>query len=52
MFSHESAAIELLVFVFGLIGVLLVAWLIHHQYERKTGKVVKKQHDPSEGRSL
>ncbi|WP_146012693.1 MULTISPECIES: hypothetical protein [unclassified Pseudomonas] len=51
MFSHEGPAIELLLFVFGLAGVLLVAWFIHHQYERKNGKGVKKQQNRSEGRS-
>ncbi|XVO85264.1 hypothetical protein ACQ9Y2_15980 [Pseudomonas palleroniana] len=51
MFSHEGTAIELLLFIFSLAGVLLVAWFIHHQYERKTGKGVKKQQNRSEGRS-
>lgn len=44
MFSHEGTAIELLVLVFGVTGVLLVAWFIHHQYELRSRKRVKKQH--------
>lgn len=51
MFSHEGPAIELLLFVFGLAGLLLVVWFIHHQYERKTGKDVGKQQSRNEGRS-
>ncbi len=51
MFSHEGPAIELMLFVFGLAMLLLVVWFFHHQYERKTGKGVKKQHSPGERRS-
>ncbi|WP_167659630.1 MULTISPECIES: hypothetical protein [Pseudomonas] len=51
MFSHEGLAIELLLFIFSLAGLLLVAWFIHHQYERKSGKGVKKQQNRGEGRS-
>lgn len=51
MFSHEGAAIELLLFIIGLSGLLLVVWFIHHQYERRDGKGVKKQHDRNAGRS-
>ena len=43
MFSHEGTALELLVLVFGVTGLLLVAWFIHHQYELKSRKHVKKQ---------
>lgn len=51
MFSHEGPAIELLLLIFGVAGLVLVAWFIHHQYERKNGKGVKKQQNRSEGRS-
>ncbi|MFL1494592.1 hypothetical protein [Pseudomonas antarctica] len=51
MFSHEGPAIELLLFIFGLAALLLVVWFIHHQYERKTGKGVKKQQNRNESRS-
>lgn len=51
MFSHEGPAIELLLFVFGLVALLLVVWFFHHQYERKTGSGVKKQHNRNESRS-
>ncbi len=51
MFSHEGPAIELMVLVFRLAGLLLVAWLIHHLYERKNGKGVKKQQNRNAGRS-
>ncbi|NWD34132.1 MULTISPECIES: hypothetical protein [Pseudomonas] len=51
MFSHEGPAIELMVLVFCLAGLLLVAWLIHHLYERKNGKGVKKQQNRNAGRS-
>ena len=51
MFSHEGPALELLLFVFGLAGLLLVVWFCHHQYERKTGKGVKKQQNRNESRS-
>jgi hypothetical protein len=51
MFSHEGPAIELLLFVFGLAILVLIAWFFHHQYERKSGKCVKKQHNPGESRS-
>ena len=44
MFSHEGTALELLVLVFGVTGVLLVAWFIHHHYELRSRKHVKKQH--------
>lgn len=44
MFSHEGTALELLVLVFGVTGLLLVAWFIHHQYELRSRKHVKKQH--------
>ncbi|MDE1528720.1 hypothetical protein PVE90_03220 [Pseudomonas carnis] len=44
MFSHEGTALELLLFVFGVTGLLLIAWFIHHQYELKSRKHVKKQH--------
>lgn len=44
MFSHEGTAIELLVLIFGVTGLLLVAWFIHHQYELRSRKHVKKQH--------
>ena len=51
MFSHEGPALELLLFVIGLSGLLLVVWFIHHQYERITGKGVRKQQNRNEGRS-
>lgn len=51
MFSHEGPAIELMVLVFCLAGLLLVVWLIHHLYERKNGKGVKKQQNRNAGRS-
>lgn len=51
MFSHEGLALELLLFVLGMSGLLMVIWFIHHQYERKTGKVVGKQRNIDEGRS-
>jgi len=44
MFSHEGTALELLVLVFGVTGLLLIAWFIHHQYELRSRKNVKKQH--------
>lgn len=44
MFSHEGFAIEVLLFIFSLAGFLLVLWLGHSYFERKSGKVVKKQH--------
>ncbi len=44
MFSHEGTALELLTLVFGVTGLLLVAWFFHHQYELRTRKRVKKQH--------
>ena len=44
MFSHEGTALEVLVLVFGVTGLLLIAWFIHHQYELKSRKHVKKQH--------
>ncbi|MCK3847141.1 MULTISPECIES: hypothetical protein [Pseudomonas] len=43
MFSHEGTAIELLTLVFAVTGVLLIAWFIHHQYELRSRKRVKKQ---------
>ncbi|MDO7897076.1 hypothetical protein [Pseudomonas citrulli] len=43
MFSHEGVALEVLLFIFGSAGLLLVVWFLHSYYERKTGKVVKKQ---------
>lgn len=51
MFSHEGPAIELLLFIFGVAALLLVAWFIHHQYERKNGEGVKKQQNRNEGHS-
>jgi hypothetical protein len=51
MFSHEGHAIELLLFVFGITGLLLVVWFIHHLYERKIRKGVIKQQNRNEGRS-
>jgi len=51
MFLHEGPAIELLLFIFGLAMLLLVVWFFHHQYERKTGKGVKKLHDLDDKRS-
>ena len=44
MFSHEGTALEQLVLVFGVTGLLLIAWFIHHQYELRSRKHVKKQH--------
>ncbi|AZE61343.1 MULTISPECIES: hypothetical protein [Pseudomonas] len=44
MFSHEGTALELLTLVFGVTGVLLIAWFFHHQYELRARKRVKKQH--------
>lgn len=44
MFSHEGTAIELLTLVFGVTGMLLIAWFFHHQYELRARKRVKKQH--------
>ncbi len=52
MFSHEGPAIELLLLIFGMAGLLLVVWFIHHQYERKTGKRVRKQHIRDGGHSV
>lgn len=43
MFSHEGTAIELLTLVFGVTGILLIAWFFHHQYELRARKRVKKQ---------
>ncbi|AZF11079.1 hypothetical protein C4J93_2882 [Pseudomonas sp. R2-37-08W] len=43
MFSHEGTALELLTLVFGVTGLLLVAWFFHHQYELRARKRVKKQ---------
>lgn len=51
MFSHEGPAIELLLLVFCLTGLLLIVWFAHYQYERKIGKDVKKQQIQNEGRS-
>ncbi len=51
MFSHEGPAIELLMFVIGLSGLLLVVWFIHHQYERRNGKGVRKQQNRNERQS-
>jgi hypothetical protein len=51
MFSHEGPALELLLFIFGLAGLLLVVWFFHHRYERKNGKGVKKQQNRNESRS-
>ncbi|AZE55517.1 hypothetical protein C4K03_3363 [Pseudomonas synxantha] len=45
MFSHEGTALELLTLVFGVTGVLMIAWFFHHQYELRARKRVKKQHD-------
>lgn len=44
MFSHEGFALEVLLFIFSLAGFLLVLWFVHSYFERKTEKVVKKQH--------
>ncbi|MDQ0981346.1 hypothetical protein QFZ45_004524 [Pseudomonas synxantha] len=41
MFSHEGTALELLILVFGMTGVLLIAWFFHHQYELRARKRVK-----------
>ncbi|AZE78812.1 hypothetical protein [Pseudomonas synxantha] len=46
MFSHEGTALELLILVFGMTGVLLIAWFFHHQYELRARKRVKKQRSP------
>lgn len=43
MFSHEGTALELLTLVFGVTGVLLIAWFFHHQYELRARERVKKQ---------
>ena len=43
MFAHEGTALELLTLVFGLTALLLVIWFVHHQYELRTRKRVKKQ---------
>ncbi|WP_177445858.1 hypothetical protein [Pseudomonas sp. ICMP 460] len=51
MFSHEGPALELLLLIFGLAGLLLVVWFVHHQYERKNGKGVKKQQNRNPKRS-
>lgn len=51
MFSHEGPAIELLLFVIGLSGLLLLVWFVHHQYERRTGKGVRKQQNRNERHS-
>ncbi|AZF32373.1 hypothetical protein C4J89_2899 [Pseudomonas sp. R4-35-07] len=51
MFSHEGTALELLILVFGVTGLLLVAWFFHHQYELRARKRVKKQH-PDGGQHL
>jgi len=44
MFSHEGVAIEVLLFIFGSAGLLLMLWFCHAWFERKAGNVVKKQH--------
>ncbi len=44
MFSHEGAAIEVLLFIFGFAGFALALWFVHAYFERKTRTGVKKQH--------
>ena len=51
MFSHEGTAIELLILVFAVTGLLLVAWFFHHQYELRSRRRVKKQHVGDKQRS-
>ncbi len=47
MFAHEGTALELLTLVFGVTALLLVIWFVHHQYELRARKRVKKQ--PADG---
>ncbi len=41
MFSHEGAAIEVLLFIFGFAGFALALWFVHAYFERKTRTGVK-----------
>lgn len=38
MFSHEGPALELLLFIFGLAGLLLVVWFFTIDTSERTGK--------------
>jgi hypothetical protein len=51
MFSHEGPALELLMGVFAFAALLLIVWCVHHQYERKNRKNVKKPQNLGNGQS-